>query len=129
MSSSKKNQVNLVQVLQEFEMNIQLYHWITESFSRHKASDLLYESIGSHVDKFMEVYMGKYGRPILKNGQQTLVVKKMSDADFLAYLKEKINFFQSILPQNLSQNDTDLLNIRDEIIADINKVLYLCTLR
>ncbi len=125
-SPAKKN---IVQILQEFEMNIQLYHWTTESFARHKASDVLYESIGDHVDKFMEVFMGKYGRPILKNGQHTLLVKKMSDNDFTSYLKDKLKFFETTLPQLLSQTDTDLLNIRDEIIGDINKVLYLCTLK
>jgi len=127
--SSPQIKKSLVQIFQEFEMNIQLYHWTTESFSRHKASDKLYESIGEHVDKFMEVFMGKYGRPVLKNGQQTLIVKKMSDSEFTSYLKEKLVFFQSNLPQLLSQNDTDLLNIRDEIIGDINQVLYLCILK
>lgn len=127
--SSSKNPVNIVQIFQEFEMNIQLYHWMTDSFSRHKASDLLYESIGTHVDKFMEVYMGKYGRPVFKNGEYNLLIKKMNDTEFSSYLKEKLNFFQIIIPRILSKNDTDLLNIRDEIIGDINKVLYLFTLK
>ncbi len=121
--SSKKH---IVQFFQEFVMNIQLYHWTTDSFARHKASDTLYENILEHVDKFMEVYMGKYGRPNVKTYQ--LMVKKMSDDEFTAYLKDKLVFLQKTL-QLSSSLDTDLLNIRDEIIADINQVLYLCTLR
>jgi hypothetical protein len=33
-----------------------------------------------------------------------------------------------VLPKKIKTTDTDLLNIRDEILAELNKVLYLFTL-
>jgi hypothetical protein len=33
------------------------------------------------------------------------------------------------LPKKLKKTDTDLLNIRDEILADINRARYLFTLK
>ena len=41
---------------------IKLLHWQTKSYARHKAYDDIYHSLGDLVDKFVEMYMGKYGR-------------------------------------------------------------------
>lgn len=128
MSSKKNNGDIIVRMLQEIEVNIQLYHWLTQSYSRHVASDKLYKDLLSSVDKFMEVYMGKYGRPVMMSGEQTLSVKKMTDSEFVTYLKGCVIYFQSQLPNLIGKADTDLLNIRDEIVGEINQALYLCTL-
>ena len=42
---------------------IKIYHWQTMSFPRHKATDELVGKLDDNIDKFVEVYMGKYGRP------------------------------------------------------------------
>jgi hypothetical protein len=34
----------------------------------------------------------------------------------------------NVLPRKLKKGDTDLMNIRDEILAELNKVRYLFTL-
>jgi len=33
------------------------------SYSRHKATDEVLEKLDGHIDRYVEVYMGKYGRP------------------------------------------------------------------
>ena len=38
---------------------VKLYHWKTDSFSQHKATDELYESLNLNIDRFVEVLMGK----------------------------------------------------------------------
>jgi hypothetical protein len=40
---------------------IKLYHWETLSFPRHKATDELVTNLDANIDKFVEVYIGKYG--------------------------------------------------------------------
>jgi hypothetical protein len=42
-------------------------------------------------------------------------------------MKEAIQWLTKSLPKQLSKDDTDLLNIRDEILADLNQTLYLFT--
>jgi hypothetical protein len=42
---------------------IKLYHWQTMSYSRHKATDEVLEKLDALIDRYVEVYMGKYGRP------------------------------------------------------------------
>jgi len=38
---------------------VKLFHWKTTSFAAHKASDELYSSLNSNIDKFVEVLLGK----------------------------------------------------------------------
>jgi hypothetical protein len=106
----------------EIQNNIQLYHWSCTSFSRHKASDQLYSSLIKLLDKFVEVYSGKYGRPKFSGKIQ---VKHLNDTEIVDYLKKINKYFIKDIKLD---NDTDLLNIRDEILAAINQTLYLFTL-
>ena len=39
-----------------------------------------------------------------------------------------VNYFTEEVPKYLGAKDTDLFNIRDEVLAGINKVKYLFTL-
>ena len=48
----------------EMLMMVKLFHWKTHSFATHKATDELYESLNEHIDKFIEVLLGKTGSRI-----------------------------------------------------------------
>jgi hypothetical protein len=43
-------------------------------------------------------------------------------------LVEAVHWMTKSLPKYLSKNDTDLLNIRDEILADLQQARFLFTL-
>ncbi|ADX06518.1 hypothetical protein 162310486 [Organic Lake phycodnavirus] len=43
----------------EMMMCIKMYHWKTNSYSSHKATDHLYASLNEHMDKFVEIWLGK----------------------------------------------------------------------
>ena len=110
--------------------NIKLYHWTTTSFSRHKGSDELFDSIVDLSDKFMEIYMGKYGRPkIALREQHKLSLKQLTDHTAIEYIKSAIKVLKDELSKHLKDTDVDLLNIRDEILAKLNQTLYLFTLQ
>ena len=106
---------------------IKLYHWQTMSFARHKGTDELVEKLDGNIDKFVEVYMGKHGRPKVGH-RASLNIRDYHDKEAPKLLKEAINWLQTDLTQLLKKGDTDLLNIRDEIVADLNQALYLFTL-
>lgn len=112
---------------QDMELNTQMYHWLTESFARHMCSDKLYKNILESTDKFIEVYIGRYGRP--KFTQDTIIIKKMTDDEFVLYLKKSVDFLENKIITFFKATDTDLLTIRDELIAQINQALYLFTLK
>lgn len=108
--------------------NIKLYHWTTTSFSRHKASDELVSSLIDLTDKFMEVYMGKYGRPRVTERDNKITLKSLSDKNATEYIKASIRTLKDELSKQLKDGDVDLFNIRDEILAKLNQTLYLFSL-
>jgi hypothetical protein len=114
----------------EHLMNIKLFHWKTFSYASHKASDELYGKLNDTTDKFMEVLFGKTQTRIdiqknklqLKNLGNTQEIKNYID-EFKKYLVALDN-----VPEMKSMSNTDLYNIRDEILGDLNQFLYLLTL-
>lgn len=107
---------------------IKLYHWQTKSFSRHKATDSVIDSLDEHIDKFVEVFMGKYGRPKMTAGTNTIKVSNLSEASIVKFIKQCIKYLVGTLPKGLRETDTDLFNIRDEMLAELNQLLYLFSL-
>jgi hypothetical protein len=106
---------------------IKLYHWNTMSFSRHKSSDELYSNIQTGMDKFVEVYIGIYGRKdVFKGRPEPFVMRVLSDREASSLLDNIANFLSNEIPKYVKE--TDLLNIRDEILANVNQTKYLFTL-
>lgn len=104
---------------------VKMYHWQTKSFAEHKATDELVGTLDTNIDKFVEVYMGRYGRPLIK---KTLPVKNLTVSGIRAFITRSSNWLDTSLPRMLKKTDSDLLNIRDEILGDLNQVKYLFTL-
>lgn len=108
--------------------NVKLYHWMTTSFARHTASDKLFDAILEHSDKFVEVYIGRYGRPRLSKKDLSPSLHFLTDNTIVAYLDSVLAYLNKGLMDYISEKDTDLVNIRDEIIAEVNQAKYLFTL-
>jgi DNA-binding ferritin-like protein len=108
---------------------IKLYHWQTRLYSRHKATDDVIESLDKHIDQFVEVYMGKYGRPKLTAKTANLHLSNLSEKSIVSFIKKCIQVLLTDVIKGLKDNtDSDLVNIRDEMLADLNQLLYLFTL-
>lgn len=105
---------------------VKLYHWQTGSFARHKATDDLTAALDASIDTFVEVFMGKYGRPKVS---KSIKLHNFSDQAARSFVAKQAVFLTKVLPRKLKRTDTDLLNVRDEILAELNKVLYLFTLQ
>jgi hypothetical protein len=106
---------------------VKLYHWQTLKYPRHKATDDLVGQLDTNIDKFVEVYIGKYGRPSLRN--VNIDLRGFTDREAPQMLKEAADWLSNSLPKIIRKGDTELLNIRDEILADIEQAMYLFTLR
>jgi len=118
---------NIVHDFLEFSAQVKLYHWQTKIYARHVASDKLFGEINELIDKFVEIYIGKNGRPTLPTTQRALKLDNLSDEAMVTYLNKWIRYFQDKLPENLDKKDTDLINIRDEMMGLLNNTLYLFT--
>ena len=120
---------HIVRVLLEMLNIVKLYHWKTHSHPEHVATDELYARLNEHIDKFVEVYLGKDGSRIQKWNDTLSVVQYNRKKEF----KSKMLYYREFL-QDLNQclnakKDMDLLNIRDEILADLNQFFYLLTFK
>jgi hypothetical protein len=108
---------------------IKIYHWQTGVFARHKATDDVIKALDESIDKYVEVYMGKYGRPRLTAKTSVIHVKNMGEKEAVAFVKKCIRTLIEVVPKGLGPEDTDLVNLRDEMLGELNQLLYLFTLQ
>lgn len=119
---------DIIEMFFHMQLNIKLYHWQTRSFARHKATDELLTNLSSLIDEFIEVYIGRYKRPNFEGGI-SIEVAELTDDNAKQLIDGYIVAMKNRLPKYLKKDsDTDLLNIRDEILSNLNKTLYLFTL-
>jgi len=118
---------NTVNFLLGLQLQIKINHWQTKGFARHKAFGDFYESLNDLIDNFVESAMGKYGRFTLDDENKTIELNNLSDVDMkglISTVREALNQ----MSEQYEETDTDLMNIRDEILFEVNKLSYLLTL-
>lgn len=108
--------MNIIKFLIKTRDQIQLYHWRTSFYSRHKVSDDLYTSLNQLIDRFVEVYLSKYK---IKFPKKLLLVKIEDEnfIDYLQYVKDTISKYEVTEP--------DLNHIKDEILEAVSTAIYL----
>lgn len=107
---------------------LKLYHWQTTSYARHKATDEVLDALDKIIDEFVETYMGRYGRPRLGPKTNTVKVSNLTEKGATKFVHDCVKTIQGPLSAGLKPADTDLLNLRDEMLGELNKVLYLFSL-
>jgi len=105
---------------------IKIFHWQTTSYAQHKAFDKSYDNLSDLVDEFVEVFMGKYGRTKAAT-HYTIELENYSN-DYLAAIDEYISYLIDLTEEVDLGTDTDLLNIRDSMLSELNRLKYLLTL-
>jgi len=106
---------------------IRIYHWQTESYAQHKAFGKTYEKLDELIDTFIEMYMGKYGRSKAKFTYK--IELENIDVNYMAMINSYVDFLISLNEELDQVNDSDLLNIRDEMLGVFNRLKYLLTLQ
>ena len=116
-----------VHFLIETQIQFKILHWQTNEYSRHMAFGKIYDELTDLIDKFVEVAIGKYGRFILNNEEKILKLENISELNLKTFIKI---FRENLIGMgnDLNERDTDLLNIRDEMLGEINQLAYLLTL-
>ena len=107
---------------------IKLHHWQTRIYARHIATDSIVEKLDKNIDSFVEVYIGKYNRPKLTGKNAVINLHNMTESGISRLINSAIRYLQGPLTKSLQPSDTDLFNIRDEMIGDLHQLLYLFTL-
>lgn len=104
------------QLFQSRDM-MHIAHLQTTSFAEHKALGSYYDGILDLTDKFTEVYFGRTKRC-------EIIIPESKNMSAVEHLRE----MQSLVDGERSNYTSELQNIMDEMLALINKTLYLLTL-
>ena len=118
--------MNVISPLVQFQQQLRIFHWQTVSYAQHKAFGSAYEELDDLVDSFVETYMGIFGK-----SKPTVIfqieLKPLSSSDVV---NEVLLSFEEYLRGMSSElkDFTDLLNIRDSMMGEVNKLRYLLSL-
>ena len=115
---------NIIKFFLSLECNLKLYHWQTDSYARHKATDELVDKVSEYKDRFVEVYFGKYGKQKV-NKDCKIDLTNQSNADILKFLDAANKEVDSIRTEMEQKGDNDLVSILDDLSVSINQTIYL----
>jgi len=119
--------MKLVAPLIKIQEQLRIFHWQSETFAQHEAFGKAYEGLTELVDDFVEIYMGKYGKVKAKI-TYNIELDNLSE-NYKDYIDNYISFLIGLEKDLDANNDTDLLNIRDEMLGLLNKLKYLLILK
>jgi len=109
-------------------LQTKIFHWQTKINAKHLAFDSLFNDLLPLIDTFAESAMGKYGRFKLSEETKTISLMNINEVTFDDYTEELRTALVEFTSE-LDSTDTDLLNIRDEILGLINKNAYLLSFK
>ena len=118
---------------------IRKFHWNTDVYSHHKITDDLYAQLDGHADRFVETLKGKMSTLNQENGksrcrtigkavQTKINLYDLSSQDINIALFEFREFLES-LSHIFRDDDGDILSVRDDMLADVNRCLYLMVMK
>ena len=120
--------MKIIVPLVQFQQQLRIFHWQTESYAQHKALGKAYEALDGLIDNFVETFMGKYGRLKSTEGNYTITLTNLEGSNIVKAVDEFIVYLETYETE-LEVKDTDLFNIRDEMKGTCNTLKYLLTLK
>lgn len=129
LTSRQNHLLRVVQTFLQFQTDIKIYHWQTFSYSRHKSSDKLFQNLLDLIDAFVETYMGQLDTHVrITQNLSVIKMRNISDKQAKVIVK-KFKIFLTKLEKTTPHLTTDLLNLRDELLALTDRTLFLFTLK
>jgi DNA-binding ferritin-like protein len=118
----------LILKLVQVQVQFKFMHWQTTGDAKHRSYGKTYDKLGDLIDDFAEAMMGKYGRPEFES-EFSIMFQDLKSLSLQNFMDGITDFLVSITEMLDPKYDTDLLNLRDEMLASINKLKYLLTLK
>jgi hypothetical protein len=119
-SSGKK--CGCVEKLMSAQQSLRMQHWLTKSHAQHNAIGKAYEGLDDLIDSFVETLIGAKSRDVL-SGISSISV----GGDVQKILGDLEGVLRNDIPKDVGDKETALLNIRDEMLALVQKTRYLLT--
>jgi len=116
-----------IQDIVQLQVQVKFFHWQTKIYAKHIALDRLFDAIIANIDEFTETAMGKYDRIDVAGLSYTFI--NVSDENVISVVDGAIDMCIKLTDTLDAKVDTDLLNLRDELLAKLNQTKYLLTLK
>lgn len=107
---------------------LKVYHWQTKSFARHKAIDQVMEGYDETMDRLVETWQGAVTRRIRVPRGAPYAIENLTCRGLVSALRNFAHFLRTVM-QQAAEDLPDVLNLRDEMLAFVNQLLYLLSLR
>lgn len=107
----------------QFYSQLFMFHWQATDYAAHIAYEEANEDMEDLMDKFVEAYQGKFGLVTTDSPIEVVNCAQQCDEEFIVSYRD----FLVLSKEGIADND-DLANILDEMVARLNKLLYLLTL-
>ena len=111
-----------IQDIVQLQVQVKFFHWQTKIYSKHIALDGLFDAIIGNIDEFTEIAMGKYGRIEVAGLSYTFI--NVSDENVISVVDGAIDMCTKLTDSLDAKVDTDLLNLRDELLGKLNQTKY-----
>jgi hypothetical protein len=126
----------LILDLLQLKNTLQLVHWTTSSYAKHKATDNLIEQLQSKTDEYTEVAIGcdiinkkKFKKLLIEKYNLKPLYKFEENHSFIIELCNRIIKNLELSKIEILSKQSDLQNITDEIIGHIHQFIYLMSFK
>lgn len=129
LSTEKSVMHNLNKVamnLLNHQIVMKLFHFQTKLYGAHKTSDAYLEKFATTMDKFLEIAQGIYGRLTITKFK--LEGSSHTDENIIKHIEGIIILLRTGIDDVLD-NYTDLINVRDELVGDVEQLKYLLSFK
>ena len=117
-----------IKLMMRMQVQVKVLHWQTTSYAEHMAFGGFYDFLDGVIDKFVEIWQGKGQRIKFEDGGGSVIkILNYDEVDKEAACDGFIKILKSLTEHLDASADSDLLNLRDEILGETNKLKYLLT--
>jgi hypothetical protein len=117
----------IIQSFLTIQSQLRILHWQTKSYAAHQALGSAYEAMDELVDGFIETYAGA-DPEVLKIDSCNIKCQNIDSLSPMSFMDSVHSFLVGKLSNSIPEEHTDLHNIKDEMIAVVNKTKYLLSL-
>jgi DNA-binding ferritin-like protein len=112
----------------QVQIQARLFHYQSMRYGQHVAFGEFYDEFSSLTDQIIENLIGKYGRPVIAPVDNSISVLNMSEISPDAWVASIGQIYRSVKEDFDSSADSDVVNLLEEVLAEIDKLQYKLTL-
>lgn len=117
----------IYETLFQFQFEIKLYHWNTNLYSHHKATDELVKHLSNFIDLFTESYLGKKKEKIKINSIS--FQKNINEKNIIPKIISPFQLFLKKWKKETSLKDEEFIHLMEDLEIQIEKTKYLMRLK